>query len=310
MMKLLNQQTTSQTQQINQQFVNNQPFKHVVIENFFTSEFCQQLLDDFPDFDEELATNEDGVVGKKAVHEHVSKISDAYKNLDDLVKSKDFLQLIEDFTGIKNLKYDPHYFGGGTHNNLDGQDLDPHVDFTHHPFTGYRRRMNLIVYLNKEWDKSWGGNIELHKNPRLQPQEDEIISVEPLFNRAVIFETNNHSWHGFPRIDLPEDKKHLSRKSFALYYYTKESEPGIKPHTTIYVERHLPDKIKEGRVLTAQDVQEIKVLLARRDQHLKRLYGYITKLTEESNDIKGQVKSILRGPYHKFRRLVHKLFKV
>ena len=308
-MKMLNSNSIKQVHQINQQFVNNKPFKHVVIDNFFTPEFCQKLLDDFPDFDEKLATNEDGDVGRKAVHEHVSEISDAYKKLDELVKSDEFLKLVEGFTGIKNLQYDPHYFGGGTHNNLHGQDLDPHVDFTHHPFTGYRRRMNLIVYLNKEWHKSWGGNIELHKNPRLQLEEDEIISVEPLFNRAVIFETNNISWHGFPRIDLPKDKKHLSRKSFALYYYTKESESDIKPHTTIYVERHLPKHIKEGRVLTPQDVQEIKVLLARRDQHLKRLYGYITQQTEESNDVKGQLKRILRGPYHKFRRILHKVFK-
>jgi len=132
---------------------------------------------------------------------------------------------------------------------------------------------------------------------------------QALFNRAVIFETNNYSWHGFPRIDLSDDKKHLSRKSFALYYYTQESEPDIKPHSTIYVERHLPDKIKEGRVLTSQDVQELKELLARRDQHLARLYGYITKLTEEANDVKGQLKRILRGPYHKLRRVLYKIFK-
>ncbi len=285
-MKIINPSTIDQKEQVNKRFVNNKPFKHVVIDNFFTSEFCQKLLDDFPDFDKKLATNENGDVGGKAVHEHVSEISDAYKKLDELVKSEEFLKLVEGFTGIKNLQYDPHYFGGGTHNNLHGQDLDPHVDFTHHPLTGLHRRMNLIVYLNKEWDKSWGGNIELHKNPRLQPEEDEIISVEPLFNRAVIFETNDISWHGFPRINLPEDKKHLSRKSFALYYYTDSRQDEVKPHSTIYVERHLSNKIKVGEPLTEENLQEIKILLARRDQHLERLYGYITSLTEETIGLK------------------------
>ena len=200
-----------------------------------------------------------------------------------------FLELIEQFTGIKGLKYDPHYFGGGTHNNLDGQDLDPHVDFTHHPISGHHRRLNLIVYLNKEWHKDWGGNIELHKNPRLDPENDDIVSVEPLFNRAVIFETNNISWHGFPRINLPDDKKDWSRKSFALYYYTDSRDEAIKPHSTIYVERHLPERIKADANLSNSDYQEIKTLLARRDQHLERLYGYITNMTEEVSGLKYQL---------------------
>jgi hypothetical protein len=286
MINILNKNIIDDKQIIKKIFSQNQPFKHVVIEDFFTKDFCQKLLEEFPSFDEKLATNENGEIGRKAVHEHVSDLGSSYKTLDGVVKSEEFISLIEVYTGIKGLKYDPHYFGGGTHNNLDGQDLDPHVDFTHHPISGQHRRMNLIVYLNKEWNKEWGGNIELHKNPRLEPDQDEIISVEPLFNRAVLFETNDISWHGFPRITLPEGKKQMSRKSFALYYYTDSRETKIKPHSTIYVERHLPERIQAGSVITAEDLQEIKVLLKRRDQHLERLYGYITGLTEETSGLK------------------------
>lgn len=289
MQDILNTSTIELADNIHNTFINNQPFKHVVIDDFFSENFCQSILDDFPDFDEKLATDENGNIGGKAVHEHVSDLSDHYKQLDIMVQSKEFLNLVEKFTDIKGLKYDPHYFGGGTHNNLHGQDLDPHVDFTHHPISGHHRRMNLIVYLNKEWKKEWGGNIELHKNPRLDPVHDDIISVEPLFNRAVIFETNNISWHGFPRINLPDDKKNLSRKSFALYYYTDNRDEPIKPHSTIYVERHLPERIQSGTTLTDIDYQEIKTLFARRDQHLERLYSYITNMTEEISSLKHQL---------------------
>jgi len=289
MKNIINKLIIENEKQIKHRFTNNLPFKHVVIENFFKPEFCEKLLEEFPSFDDKLAVNENGDVGLKAVHEHVSDISNTYKQLDELVKNKEFISLVESMTGIKSLKYDPHYFGGGTHNNLHGQDLDPHVDFTHHPISGQHRRMNLIVYLNKEWKSEWGGNIELHKNPRLEPDQDEIISVEPIFNRAVIFETNNLSWHGFPRINLPEDKKDLSRKSFALYYYTDSRDEQVKPHSTIYVERHLPRKIKTGKILSADDLQEIKILLARRDQHLERLYSYITGMTEEIAGLKYQL---------------------
>jgi Rps23 Pro-64 3,4-dihydroxylase Tpa1-like proline 4-hydroxylase len=289
MKDLLNNSILQQPDQYHQIFSRNQPFKHIVIDNFFNNEFCQSLLDGFPSFDKKLASNENGEIGRKSVHTHVTDLGSSYKKLHNLVKDQHFINLVEKITGIADLKFDPQYFGGGTHDNLHGQDLDPHVDFTNHPKTGYFRRLNLIVYLNKEWQGDWGGNIELHKNPRLEPQQDEIVSVEPLFNRAVIFETNNISWHGFPRIDLPEEKKHLSRKSFALYYYTKTRANKLKTHSTIYVDRHLPERIKTGMTLTENDVQEIKILLKRRDQHLQRLYANITNLTKITHDIKYKV---------------------
>ena len=299
MINILNNSTINKSDYTAIQFQQNQPFRHVVINDFFADNFCQNLLDEFPHFDKKLALNENGDVGRKAVYEHISDLGGSYSRLDELVKSRDFITLIEKITGINGLIYDPYYYGGGTHNNLHGQDLDPHVDFTHHPKTGFHRRINLIVYLNHEWNKQWGGNIELHKNPRLEPEFDEIVSVEPLFNRAVIFETNNISWHGFPKINLPEDKKNLSRKSFALYYYSKNRDKKTKTHSTIYVERHLPARIKAGVTLSESDVQEIKTLLARRDQHLQRLYGYISNLTEKTSEIKYR---ILRKLAYFFRK--------
>jgi len=292
--QFLNASSIDQLETFKSSFSNNKPFKHLVIDDFLLADVAENMLKEFPGFDDKLAMNENGEVGRKAVHEKVSGIGPTYKKIDELAKSKEFLAWVEQMTGINGLIYDPYYFGGGTHNNLSGQDLDPHVDFTHHPMSGHHRRLNLIVYLNKEWDRSWGGNIEFHKNPRLQPEQDEIISVEPIFNRAVIFETNNISWHGFPRIDLPDEKKGLSRKSFALYYYTHQRDQPVKPHSTIYVERHLPERYHAGMKLTESDLQEMKTLLARRDQHLERLYNNITHLMTETTDLKFNLNQALQ----------------
>lgn len=288
-MNLLNPDTLQRQQQLSQDFAQAQPFKHVVIDDFFKAEFCQQLLDDFPEYHSKDAIDENKSVGKKAVVQSVANLSDSYHNLDQMVQSNEFLTLIEHITGIKGLLYDPHYIGGGTHNNLDGQELDPHVDFTHHPITSYHRRLNLIVYLNHEWHASWGGHIEFHRNPRLHPSEDDITSIEPLFNRAVIFETNNHSWHGFPAIQLPAEKSQLSRKSFALYYYTRQRTDAVEPHSTIYVERHLPETYHAGQQLSAEDLNQLKGMLNRRDQHLTRLYQTITAQTKELSRLKNQM---------------------
>ena len=286
---LLNNKTITDLESLHTRFKNAQHFGHVVIDDFFKADFCQRLLDEFPNFREKDAVDENQTIGKKAVVQSVPNIGPSYKKLDELVQGEAFLNLVETITGIPNLIYDPHYIGGGTHNNLNGQELDPHVDFTHHPISSHHRRLNLIVYLNHEWDSSWGGNIEFHKDPHLHPTEDEIISVEPLFNRAVIFETHNHSWHGFPLIDLPAEKQQLSRKSFALYYYTNKRQEPVEPHSTIYVERHLPARYKSGLALSASDVQELQALVGRRDQHLARLYKTITAQTIEISKLKTEI---------------------
>ncbi len=287
--QLLNEKTLAQATAYRQDFAQAQPFKHVVIDDFFTPEYCQSLLNQFPDFNNKDAIDENHKLGKKAVVQTVAQIGSAYKQLDQLVQGTDFLNLVETITGIPKLIYDPHYIGGGTHNNLDGQELDPHVDFTHHPLTTHHRRLNLIVYLNHQWESDWGGNIEFHQNPRLDPKEDQITRVLPLFNRAVIFETHNHSWHGFSPIQLPQDRKNLSRKSFALYYYTDKRQQTIDPHSTIYVERHLDPRFDVGLELSSADVDQIKAMLGRRDQHLERLYQTITKQTIEISQLKTQV---------------------
>lgn len=269
-------------------FASARPFRHVVIDDFFLPEVARELADHFPPFDEKLAENENGVAGAKAVNENVRQLGEAWVRLDDGVQAASFRDLISRITGIPHLQYDPYYFGGGTHENLHGQGLDAHVDFNLHPVTRLHRRLNLIVYLSEEWRDEWGGSIRLHKDPYLPPAEDEIAVVTPRFNRAVIFETNEHSWHGFPRINLPDNKRHLSRRSFALYYYTvtrpaKELGP---EHSTIYVEPPLPDSLQVGEALEAEQLEHLQSLITARDQHLRRLYGNIKELYTELNEYK------------------------
>jgi hypothetical protein len=249
-----------------------QPFRHWVLDHFFEPDYAQALLQQFPPFEHGNALNEAGTPGGKAVVERIRDLGPAYAALDDLVKSRDFLQWLSRATGIPELRYDPWYFGGGTHENRHGQDLDPHVDFNRHPEDRSHRRLNLIVYLNPEWDDAWGGSLELHSDPRRA--DDEIRLVTPVFNRAVLFETTETSWHGFSRIDLPEARRALSRRSIALYSYTRErpAEELAPTHSTIYVDRPLPDRFVPGRVLDERDVEELRTLLARRDQHNQRLY--------------------------------------
>lgn len=271
-----------------QQFDSAKPFRHIVMDQFFEPEFCNQLETDFPPFDESKAMNENGEIGMKCVHEQLGKLSKPYQQLDELIQSQPFLDWLGAVVGMDELIYDPHYFGGGTHENRHGQDLDPHVDFNKHPITGLHRRLNLIVYLNREWRNEWGGAIEFHKDPRLPLGQNKIEFVQPMFNRAVLFETTFWSWHGFERINLPQgDADTRSRKSVALYFYTRtrpENEQ-TKPHSTIYVDRPLPDSVQPNQVLSDQDYQATKILVTRRDHHIQRLYRNISDQSVQIEDL-------------------------
>lgn len=291
MNELVNKVVNSNGVELRKQFKCAQPFRHIVIDDFLDPAFAQSLLDDFPAFDERLAINENGEIGGKAVHEKIADLGPVWQKLDALVAAEEFRTMISDITGIQGLKFDPDYFGGGTHENLHGQSLYPHVDFNFHPLTRQHRRLNLILYLCPEWEPGWGGAIQLHRDPYKPPAEDEIVTITPAFNRCVIFETNEYSWHGFRRIDLPENKRHLSRKSFALYYYTdsRPVEETGPEHSTIYVEEHLPEHFVAGMQLGEGDLQQIRNLLASRDQHLKRLYADIQRLNTDLGNLRSQL---------------------
>jgi hypothetical protein len=242
------------------------PFRHICIDSFLETGFAGRLLAEFPSFDRNLAVNEAGATGGKSVNTKIREISPAYEELYAFISSQPFLEFMSRLSGIPDLLLDPKMFGGGTHENRHGQELDPHIDFNYAQEHELHRRLNLIVYLNKDWQPEWGGAIEIHSNPRL-PDENQIRSFDPLFNRAVMFETNEISWHGFPRIQLPENERRRSRKSISIYLYTKDRPAGeIAPsHGTFYVQRPLPANIVPGHVLTAADVFDLKSLIVRRD---------------------------------------------
>jgi len=274
-------------------FARREPFRHLVIDDFLDAGFAARLLEQFPAFERGNARNEAGEPGGKSTVERIRALGDAYVELDDLIRTRQFLDFVGAVTGIADLRYDPHYFGGGTHENRDGQDLDPHIDFNRHPLEPWHRRLNLIVYLNREWEDTWGGSLELHSDPRTPGDRVEVVT--PLFNRCVIFETTESSWHGFSSITLPDERKDLSRKSIALYFYTTDRpvEELGPTHSTIYVDRPLPPRFAPGLTLSVDDVDELRTLLARRDQHLQRTYGDVTRLTVELERLHAALR---RGP--------------
>ena len=272
-MTLLSPPIAARRDELSREFVAASPFRHTVIDGFLDPALAQQLLEDFPRFEDRYALNEMGEVGGKAVRMNVRELSEAYRKLDAWLQTPDFLGFVSAVTGIPDLLYDADYIGGGTHENRHGQSLDAHVDFNYHPRSKTHRRLNLIVYLNHEWEGDWGGVLELHSDP-WNAANNHTAAVLPLFNRCVIFETTETSWHGFSRIELPPERRALSRKSFAIYLYTRQRPPQetAPPHATIYVPDAMPAQLEPGKILERADVADLQARFSRLRTQLRYLY--------------------------------------
>lgn len=292
---LLNPSVAGQASTFAARFRAARPFPHLVIDEFLDRGFCRELQAGFPSFDPAQARNELGEIGAKAAYPRVAELGPAFAKFDALLQSAGFLSLISRLTSIPGLMYDAEYVGGGAHLNMNGQDLDQHVDFNYHPRTQAHRRLNLLLYLNDEWREDWGGCLELQSNPRGPRERNLVERIVPLANRCVIFETSERSWHGFSRIAMPPEYAHAGRRSMAVYFYTKE-RPTVESapaHGTVYVPPPLPEHLRAGHILTDDDMSELEILVKRRDTQIEYLYHRELEFAR-----------ILRSPTHRLAALL------
>jgi hypothetical protein len=210
-------------------FRNAQPFPHVVIDDFLPVDVADRVLKYFPEPDAPFWldwTKRDTVhQPKKQGIGHASKLEGAPPYLHNVLmafNSSAFLQFLEELTGIRRLLPDPHFHGGGLHQILSGGKLAMHADSTILEPLQLYRRLNVLVYLNKDWKPEYGGNLELWDRECSRCEQ----SIAPLFNRLVLFETTKTSFHGHPKpLNTPQN---VTRKSLALYYFTSQPGAGEK----------------------------------------------------------------------------------
>lgn len=132
------------------------------------------------------------------------------------LNSQESLEFFQRLTGIGPLLADPGYLGGGVHISGPGGRLGVHADFNIHPSLGLHRRLNALLFLNRDWDPSWHGDLELYDESLTHP----IVTITPSFNRLAVFSVSDRAFHGVPRtIVCPPDRRRIS---LALYYYTED----------------------------------------------------------------------------------------
>lgn len=222
-----------------QTYLNSKPYPHLVVKNFFDKKFLSNVLKEFPNLSKiNTSNNYHNKNEIKFANNRRENFKKNTKILFDYLNSKNFLDFLQNVTSIKEkILPDPHLSGGGLHEIKRGGVLKIHTDFSKHPFKNLDRRINVLIYLNKNWKKNYGGNLELWN----KSMDKCIKKIAPNFNTMVIFSTNDFTNHGHPNpLKCP---KKMSRKSVATYYFSRgrplnEIAKVIKKNTTVFKGRH------------------------------------------------------------------------
>jgi Rps23 Pro-64 3,4-dihydroxylase Tpa1-like proline 4-hydroxylase len=199
-----------------QHYASAEPFAHTMIEDFLRPEAASAAAHEVAITEIAREKNFYGTFEKYKLSDS-SRFGSVIARIMEELNGPEFISRLEKITGIAGLRADPTLEGGGIHRIGHGGYLKVHTDFNFHRHSQEYRRLNLLVYLNEDWDEAWGGGLELWT----KDMKERAAAYQPLFNRAVLFTTTDESYHGHPDpLQSPEGRY---RHSLALYYYTKEA---------------------------------------------------------------------------------------
>jgi len=215
-----------------QQYSQNKPCPHILLKDFLEADIALAMAKEFPRPTTDAWTQYKHPNENKLGMPKRELFPPMIRSVVDELNTPEFVAWVSELTGIPELIADPMLEGGGLHQSGPGGYLNVHTDFSQHHFhTNWHRRVNLILYLNPDWQEQWGGSIELWERKMVRC----AAKYPPFLNHALIFTTNELSLHGFPDpLTCPEGQ---SRKSIALYYYTLEHDAKFTGHSTDYFAR-------------------------------------------------------------------------
>jgi len=210
------------------------PYPHVVFDNFFDPSLIDLILEEFPNPSAIRWQKFDNPQEIKLASAAEASFGPVTRLLLYHLNSATFLQFLSAVTGIDNLIPDPSFEGGGLHQIVPGGKLGVHTDFNKHRDFGLDRRLNLLLYLNKNWKEEYGGHLQLWDKEMTHCE----AKVLPIFNRVMIFGTNDFTYHGHP--DPLQSPEGMTRKSLALYYFSngRPAEEITGEHSTIFRARN------------------------------------------------------------------------
>ncbi len=204
---------TEEAEKLSKIFQEGRPYPHIALDDFFDVDVLSKIDEEFPD-PNRFGVSFDNVREVKRATRSESELPPFARTFIHGLNSQPFIEFLERVTGVKGLIPDPHLVGGGFHALPRGGKLAIHTDFNYHKRLKLDRRVNVLVYLNKDWPEEYGGHFEAWAEGGVKAEARYL----PLFNRMVVFNTNDYTYHGNPDpVTCPEGR---TRRSIAMYYYT------------------------------------------------------------------------------------------
>ena len=242
---------------LKESFRSAEPWPHIVLDDFFESESLDLVLTEFAQVQSNWKSFDTKYEAKHQMNQD-QNFGPYTRSIFHALNSAPFLEFLSKVTGIERLVSDPYLVGGGYHQIPKGGKLGVHVDFNKHEQLGLYRRLNVIIYLNKNWDESFGGHFQLWSNSTKKCEK----KVLPKFNRMAIFETTNSSFHGHPEpLGCPDG---VYRRSLALYYYSPDrGAQNKKSHSTIFM-------TEDGKLDDLQGPRTVKSFLRNNIRRIKK----------------------------------------
>jgi Rps23 Pro-64 3,4-dihydroxylase Tpa1-like proline 4-hydroxylase len=225
-----------------ERYAHGRPFPHIYFDDFLPVEAAEAALRDFPEPRQVKWSEFNNPNEKKLAFDAVEKLPVSVRDVLFFLNSRPMVEFLEILTGIKGVIPDPYFVGGGLHQIKPGGKLAVHADFNHHERLNLDRRLNVLIYMNKDWKEEYGGHFELW-NKEMTRAEQKLL---PVFNRCAIFTTTSVSYHGHPNpLTCPPDR---TRKSIATYYYSngRPQDEVRESHSTLFVQR--PNEVNERRM--------------------------------------------------------------
>lgn len=209
------------------------PYPHIVVDNFFPPEVLDAVIAEYPEPEEVEWEQFNAPTEVKLAISDTTQLGSATRHFFDELNGQVFVKFLESVTGINGLVPDPHLWGGGLHQIRRGGYLKIHADFNKHPKLKLDRRLNALIYLNKNWTEAYRGQLELWDKAMTNCGK----RILPVFNRLVVFATTDFTFHGHPDpLECPPDR---ARRSLALYYYSngRPAEEVKADHSTLFKHR-------------------------------------------------------------------------
>jgi Rps23 Pro-64 3,4-dihydroxylase Tpa1-like proline 4-hydroxylase len=224
--------STDQIERLHNEFNSAKPYRHIVADNFVLESVANQLFENFPSIDK-FAKHYKGLNENKSEGADFSSFDPLFTTYKQDLTSPEFYKWVSQVTGVQDVFITDDALGCGLHQGVNGSFLDIHIDFNIHVQKNVHRRLNMLLFLNKNWQHEYGGQLELWNADMTKCEK----YVEPSFNRLVIFETSEISYHGYTsKLKIPPTE---SRKSIYAYFYTKERVGAASYHDTVF--RAKPD---------------------------------------------------------------------